>query len=108
MKRSLMGLGLLAAVVVGVSAATLHGCTVVTPGGGQDAGVKIIPIPVHSDAQPPAKSLTASVLFVANLQRSSANLADAYSRIILGVTSYLNSTGLQLENMGLISTYSDQ
>jgi hypothetical protein len=106
MKRSLKTLGPLA--VVAMLGTALAGCTVVTPGGGDDGGVKIIPIPVRSDALPTPKPLTASVLYVANLQRSSANLADAYSRIILGVAQYLQSVGLTLENMGLISTYADQ
>ena len=94
----------LAATVVG----TLPGCTVVTPEGKPDGGTKIIVIPVRPDALPPPKQLTASVLYVANLQRSSANLADAYSRIILGVAGFMQTKGVILENMGLISTYADQ
>jgi hypothetical protein len=92
------------AAVVG----TMPSCTVVAPDTGKDGGTKIIVIPVRPDALPPPKQLTASVLYVANLQRSSANLADAYSRVILGVTAYLNAKNVSLENMGLISTYSDQ
>jgi hypothetical protein len=91
-----------------IIAASIVSCTVVAPGGGQDAGTKIIIIPIRPDALPQPKELTASVLYVANLQRSSANLADAYSRIILGTAAFLDSKGLKLENMGLISTYSDQ
>ena len=89
-------------------AGTLPGCTVVTPGGGEDAGTKIIVIPIRPDALPAPKQVTASVLYVANLQRSSVNVADAYSRIILGITSFLNTKGVILENMGLISVYPDQ
>jgi hypothetical protein len=92
-----------------VAFAALAGCTVVTPGnGGDDGGTKIIVIPVRPDALPPPKPITASVLYVANLQRSSANLADAYTRVILGITGYLNEKGVMLENMGLISTYADE
>ncbi len=95
--------GLVAAI------AALGSCTVVVPEGGMDAGTKIIVIPIRPDAgPPPPPPLTASVLYVANLQRSSANLGDAYSRIILGVAAFLQSKGLILENMGLISTYADQ
>ena len=88
--------------------AALGSCTVVTPEGKPDGGTKIIVIPVRPDALPPPKQLTASVLYVANLQRSSANLADAYSRIILGVAGFMQTKGVILENMGLISTYADQ
>lgn len=107
MNRSLSRLGPLA--IVAVLGGALGGCTIVTPGGDDGGPPKVIILPPpRSDALPPPKPLTASVLYVANLQRSSANLADAYSRIILGVGQYLQSQGLTLENMGLISTYSDQ
>jgi hypothetical protein len=96
-------------VGLAVALATLAGCTVVTPGnGGDDGGTKIIVIPVRPDALPPPSPISASVLYVANLQRSSTNLADAYARIILGITAYLDSKGVKLENMGLIATYSDE
>ena len=47
------------------------------------------------------------MLIVANLERSSANLADKYASIMLGLATYLQSAGLHLENMGLIATYGD-
>ena len=98
----------IATAAVTAAATAIPGCTVVTPGGGEDAGTKIIVIPVRPDALPAPKQLTASVLYVANLQRSSANLADAYSRIILGIAGFLKTKGVSLENMGLISIYPDQ
>jgi hypothetical protein len=82
------------------------GCTIVAPGGGNDGGTRIVVI--RPDALPPPKSLEASVLYVANLQRSSANLATQYASIMLGLDGYLESLGLQVDNMGLISTYADQ
>jgi hypothetical protein len=91
-----------------VAAAVAAGCTVVAPGN-PDAGMTtIIPIPIRPDALPPPKPLEASVLVVANLERSSANLADHYAKIMGGLGAYLQSVGLQLENMGLIATYGDK
>ena len=51
---------------------------------------------------------TASVLFVANLERSSANLSDHYAAIWAACTTTWAKVGLQPENMGLIATYGDQ
>ena len=69
----------------------------------------IIPIPLRPDALPPPKPLEASVLVVANLDRSSANLADHYARMHAAASAtYLGTVGLQLENMGLIATYGDK
>jgi hypothetical protein len=82
-------------------------CTVVAPGN-PDAGMTtIIPIPLRPDALPPPKPLTASVLVVANLERSSANLAARYAKVITGLGAYLQTVGLQVDNMGLIATYGD-
>jgi hypothetical protein len=85
------------------------GCTIVTPAS-PDGGnkTKIIEIPIRPDALPPPKPLEASVLYVANLQRSSANLAGQYAGIMTGFEGYLQSVGLSIVNMGLISTYGDQ
>jgi hypothetical protein len=95
----------LALLLTVVAVAT--GCTVVAPGN-PDAGMTtIIPIPIRPDALPPPKPLQASVLIVANLERSSANLADRYAAVISGLGAYLTGVGLQLENMGLIATYGD-
>jgi hypothetical protein len=89
----------------------LGGCTIVAPGG-PDAGkpiIKYIPIPrPRPDALPPPKPLQASVLYVVNLQRSSANLANQYAGIITGLAAYWTAAGLSIANMGLISTYADQ
>jgi hypothetical protein len=52
--------------------------------------------------------LTASVLFVANLARSSVNLSGQYASIMTGLLGYLTSRGLSVANMGLIPTYGDQ
>jgi hypothetical protein len=82
-------------------------CTVVAPGN-PDAGMtQIIPIPLRPDALPPPKPLEASVLIVANLERSSANLAEKYAEIMVHLGTYLESVGLKLTNMGLIATYGD-
>ena len=96
------------ALTFGFAAAVFaSACTVVAPGN-PDAGMTtIIPIPLRPDALPPPKPLTASVLIVANLERSSANLADRYAKVITGLGAYLQTVGLQLDNMGLIATYGD-
>ena len=83
------------------------GCTVVVPGD-KDAGTKIVPIPIRPDALPPPKPLEASVLYVVDLQRSSANLSEKYAGIMIGFAGYLQSIGLQIDSMGVISTYADQ
>jgi len=82
-------------------------CTVVAPGKDDGGMTTVIPIPLRPDALPPPKPLEASVLVVANLERSSANLAEKYAAIMSGLAAYLESLGLHLENMGLISTYGD-
>ncbi|MFL5304955.1 MAG: hypothetical protein ACJ8F1_07060 [Polyangia bacterium] len=85
-------------------------CTIVAPEG-KDAGTKIVrvPFPVpRPDALPPPKPLQASVLYVANLQKSSANLAQKYADTIIGLAAFWQSAGLAIANMGLISTYADQ
>jgi hypothetical protein len=90
-----------------VAVALATGCTIVAPGN-PDAGKNtIIPIPLRPDALPPPKALEASVLVVANLERSSANLAERYAAIMIGLGAYLDSVGLKLANMGLIATYGD-
>ncbi len=94
--------------VWGLAAFTLAtGCTIVAPGKDDGGMTKIIPIPLRPDALPPPQPLEASVLVVANLERSSANLADKYAAIMSGLAGYLESVGLHLENMGLIATYGD-
>jgi hypothetical protein len=101
-RKTSLVLGFGAAIVIA------SGCTVVAPAN-PDAGMTtIIPIPIRPDALPPPKPLEASVLVVANLDRSAANLADHYSQVILGLGAYLGSVGLQIDNMGLIATYGDK
>jgi hypothetical protein len=83
-------------------------CTIVAPGN-PDAGMTtIIGIPIRPDALPPPKPLEASLLIVANLERSSANLADHYAKIMVSLSGYLQQVGLHLDNMGLIATYGDK
>jgi hypothetical protein len=82
-------------------------CTVVAPGKPDGGDTKIVPIPIKPDALPPPKPLEASVLVVANLERSSANLAQQYATIMGGLNTYLSSVGLHVDNMGLIATYGD-
>jgi hypothetical protein len=95
-------------VVLGLAAvAFAASCTVVAPGNPDGGKNTIIPIPLRPDALPPPKALEASVLVVANLERSSANLADRYAQVILGLGTYLETVGLKLANMGLIATYGD-
>lgn len=84
------------------------GCTIVTPASPDGGKTKIIEIPIRPDALPPPKPLQASILYVANLQRSSANLAGQYAGIMTGFEAYLQSVGLSIANMGLIATYGDQ
>jgi len=86
---------------------TATGCTVVAPPNPDASMTMIIPIPIRPDALPPPRPLKASVLVVANLDRSSANLADRYAAVMTGLGAYLQSVGLELENMGLIATYGD-
>jgi hypothetical protein len=87
------------------------GCTIVTPPG-KDGGTPKpkpfpVPIPIRPDALPPPPALEASVLFVANLQRSSTNLAGQYASLM---TQFLGDLpgSLQVVKMGLIATYGDQ
>jgi hypothetical protein len=94
------------ACLVVAAAAPLAGCTIVTPGGGNDSGVQIIVVP--PDALPAPPPLHASVLYVANLQRSSANLSAQYASIMTAFDVYLAARGLQIDSMGLIPTYADQ
>jgi len=87
------------------------GCTIVAPGspdGGTKTKIKTIIVTVRPDALPPPKPLEASVLYVANLARSSANLASQYAGIITTLNAYWQTVGLSVANMGLISTYADQ
>jgi hypothetical protein len=65
-------------------------------------------VPIRPDALPPPKPLEASVLYVANLQKSSVNLAQKYADIMIGLGAFWKSAGLAVDNMGLISTYADQ
>ena len=90
-----------------IAVALTSACTVVAPGKDDGGMTMIIPIPIKPDALPPPTPVEASVLVVANLERSSTNLADKYAAIMGGLGSYLNSVGLHVENMGLISTYGD-
>jgi hypothetical protein len=93
------------------SLAVAASCTIVTPpgmDGGNKTKTKIVLVPIGQDAWPQPPPLQASILFVANLQRSSANLALQYSGIMTGLMSYLTSRGLAIANMGLIATYGDQ
>jgi hypothetical protein len=102
MNRSL---SLASASVIALSALGA-GCTVVVPG--QDAGTKIVVVNVHPDASPPPPPVEASVLYVVNLERSSANLSGQYAALMGGFESYLGSVGLQIDEKGLIATYADQ
>ncbi len=96
-------------VLAGCFALSSGACTIVAPDG-PDAMIKYVPVPVpiRPDALPQPKPLEANVLFVANLQKSSANLSGNYAAIITGLAAYWQSVGLQIDNMGLISTYADQ
>ena len=92
-------------------AALSAGCTIVTPPG-KDGGTPKpkpfpVPIPIRPDALPQPAPLEADVLFVANLQRSSTNLAGQYAALM---TQFLGDLpgSLQVVNMGLIATYGDQ
>ncbi len=88
------------------------GCTIITPAspdGGMTKKIYIpVPFPVRPDALPQPPPLTASILFVANLARTSVNLSNQYAGIMTGFMNYLGSRGLSIANMGLISTYGDE
>jgi len=100
----------LLALVLASLAVASTGCTIVTPPG-KDGGTKPkpfpVPIPIRPDALPQPPPLEASVLFVANLQRSSTNLEGQYASLI---TQFLGDLpgSLMVVNMGLIATYGDQ
>jgi len=104
-----------ATLLAACAALSAGACTIVAPDG-PDAMIKKVPIPIpipipspsRPDALPPPPPLEASVLYVANLQKSSANLANQYATIITGLAAYWQSVGLSIANMGLISTYADQ
>jgi len=94
------------------SASAAGGCTIITPpspDGGMTKKVFVpVPFPIRPDALPQPPPLTASVLFVANLARSSVNLSAQYAAIMTGLLDYLTRRGLSIANMGLIPTYADQ
>jgi len=94
-------------LIASVIAAVASGCTVVAPGNPDGGMNKPIIIPIQPDALPQPKPLEASVLVVANLERSAVNLADKYATIMGGLASYLETVHLQVKNMGLIATYGD-
>jgi hypothetical protein len=93
-------------------ASAAAGCTIITPAspdGGMTKKVFVpVPFPIRPDALPQPPPLTASVLFVANLARSSVNLSGQYATIMTGLLGYLTARGLSIVNMGLIPTYGDQ
>src|SRR6188474_2129632 len=95
-------------IVLGLVVAALGaGCTVVAPGNPDGGNNIITPFPVFADALPPPRSVDASVLIVANLERSATNMADRYAKVITGLGGFLDSVGLKLVSMGLIATYGD-
>jgi hypothetical protein len=88
------------------------GCTIIAPGSPDGSMIKPVPVPVpvpiRPDALPQPPPLEASLLFVANLSRSSVNLSSQYATIMTGFKTDLQAQGLQIDQMGLISTYADQ
>lgn len=108
MTRPLGGAALTAVLLAAAAlAATASACTIVAPSK-PDGGSKVVIVPIRPDALPPPKSLEASVLVVANLETGTANLSQQYASIIIGLAKYLTAVGLQIDEMGLISTYADQ
>lgn len=95
-------------IVLGLVAVALaSSCTVVAPGNPDGGKTMIVPFPIPLDALPPPPALEASVLIVANLERSATNMADRYGKVIIGLGGFLNSVGLKVVSMGLIATYGD-
>jgi len=95
-------------IVLGLVAVALgSSCTVVAPGNPDGGKNMITPFPIFPDALPPPKALEASVLIVANLERSATNMADRYGTVITGLGGFLDSVGLKVVSMGLIATYGD-
>lgn len=88
------------------------GCTIVTPDGpdGSKPIIKPVPFPIliHADAVPPPPPLQANLLYVINLSRSSANLNVQYATIMGDLGTYFQGVGVDVVNMGVISTYADQ
>ena len=86
---------LLALLLASASAAA--GCTIITPpspDGGMTKKIYVpVPFPIRPDALPQPPPLTASVLFVANLARSSVNLSNQYAAIMTGLLGYLAVAG---------------
>jgi hypothetical protein len=103
---------LLLLVIAPVTAFLAGGCTIVAPGSPDGEMIVYkpvpVPIPLRPDALPQPPPLEASLLFVANLSRSSVNLSEQYATIMTDMKTDLQGAGLQIANMGLISTYGDQ
>ena len=56
---------------------------------------------------PAAEAARSELLIVANLERSSVNMADRYGRVIRRPRRLPGSVGLKVMSMGLIATYGD-
>ncbi len=89
-----------------VAAAVLSACacTIVNPEGPGDAGGQPTPVP-RPNPPPPPPPLHAHVLFVANLHRSSANLADHYVTLIRAIPAGLDELGLKVDRWAVAPTY---
>jgi hypothetical protein len=98
--------------LAGLTAAASAGCTIVTPDGpdGSKPIIKPVPFPViiRADALPKPPPLQANLLYVVNLSRSSANLNTQYATIMGDLGTYFQGVGVDIVNMGVISTYADQ
>jgi hypothetical protein len=95
-----------------LTATASAGCTIITPDSpdGSKPIIKPVPFPIviHADAIPPPPPVQANLLYVINLSRSSANLNTQYAAIMGNLATYFQGVGLDIVNMGVISTYADQ
>jgi hypothetical protein len=91
----------------GALAVALGGsCTVVTTGPGNDASVQV-EVPARDDV-PPVKLVDAQVLFVMNLEQSSANLANNYSSLAMSLMNGLGELGVSVVRWAVVPTYPGQ
>lgn len=88
-------------VLFGILAA---GCTIVTPA--NDGGPMPTPFPSPvPTGPPPPPPLHAHILFVANLHRSSVNLAPHYAALMTALPSRIESLGLRIDRWAVAPTF---
>jgi hypothetical protein len=95
-----------AAKVAATAVVTLWaGCTIVIPAPDPPKPPVIIMIPGAGNAPPPPTPVPAHVLFVMNLQQSSANLAPSYTALAEMLLAGLQKRGVNVERWAVVPTY---